>query len=235
MRDIRFAAATLALGGIVVGAQAGIADELRVGVQGGVPGWSFDVGVPVLGQSTTVDPDMEPSAGIVGQYVIRSGDGDDSDFYVGVEGSFGAESASGMDRLTLLGANVEVVVETTWVADVAWLAGFNLGETTALGGLGDVTVFGSVGASYAKAELGVTLPDLGLTGGDEAKHFGWKAGAGVEFDIGASATLQVRANYTYYEDRTYRDQGVSLDVEPGAFEVRATLLYRVDHCILLGC
>lgn len=228
------AAATLALGGLV-GAQAVVADEFRVGVQGGLPVWSFDVGVPALGQSTTVDPDMESSFGVVGQYIIRSGAGDDGNFYVGVEGSFGAESASGMDRLTLLGANVELVTETTWVADVAWLAGFNLGETTALGGLGDVTVFGSVGASYAKADLGVTLPDLGLTGGDEGKHFGWKAGAGVEFDIGTSATLQVRANYTYYEDRTYRGQGVSLDVEPGAFEIRATVLYRVDYCALLGC
>ena len=228
------AAAILALGGLV-GAQAVVADEFRVGVQGGLPVWSFDVGVPALGQSTTVDPDMEPSFGVVGQYIIRSGAGDDGNFYVGVEGSFGAESASGMDRLTLLGANVELVTETAWVADVAWLAGFNLGETTVLGGIGDVTVFGSVGASYAKADLGVALPDLGLAGGDEGKHFGWKAGAGVEFDIGTSATLQVRANYTYYEDRTYRDQGVSLDVEPGAFEVRATLLYRVDYCALLGC
>ena len=81
----------------------------------------------------------------------------------------------------------------------------------------------------------MTLPDLGLTGGDEGKHFGLKFGAGVEFDVGASAMLQVRANYAVYEERAYRDQGVSLDVEPGAFEIRATLLYRFDHCVLLGC
>ena len=216
-------------------AKATFADEFRVGAQAGLPGWGFDVAVPVLGQSTSVDADAEPSVGLVGQYIMRSGDGDDGDFYVGIEASFGAESASGMDRLTLLGTAVDVVAETTWVADVSWLAGFELGETAAFGNVGDITVFGSIGATYAKGEIGVTLPDLGLTGGDEGKHFGLKVGAGVEVGIGESATLQVRANYAQYEDRAYRDQGVSLDVEPGAFEIRATLLYRVDHCVFLGC
>lgn len=216
-------------------AQATFADEFRVGAQAGLPGWSFDVAVPVLGQSTSVDPDTEPSIGIVGQYIMRSGDGNGEDFFVGIEASFGAESVSGMDRLTLLGTPVEVVAETAWVTDLSWLVGFNLAETTIFGNVGDFTVFGSIGATYAKGEIGVTLPDLGLTGGDEGKHFGLKVGAGVEFDLGTSTTLQVRANYAYYEDRTYRDQGVSLDVEPGAFEIRATLLYRFDYCALLGC
>ena len=216
-------------------APASFADEFRLGAQAGLPGWSFDVSVPVLGQSTSVEPDAEPSLGVVGQYIMRSGDGDDGNFFVGIEASYGAESVSGADRLTLLGTAVDVVAETAWVADVAWLAGFNLAEATTFGNVGDVTVFGSIGATYAKGEIGVTLPDLGLTGGDEGKHFGLKVGAGVEFDIGTSTTLQVRANYAYYEDRTYRDQGISLDVEPGAFEIRATLLYRLDHCALLGC
>lgn len=213
----------------IVGAQAAFGDEFRIGAQAGLPGWSFDVGVPVLGEFTTVEPDAEPSVGIVGQYIIRSGEGDDdSNFFVGVEASFGAEGVSGMERLTLLGTAVDVVAEIAWVADVAWLAGFNLGDTVAFDGIGDMTVFGSLGATYAKGEIGVTVPDLGLSGGDEGKHFGLKAGVGLEFDLGTSATLQVRANYAYYEGRTYRDQGVSLDVEPGAFEVRATLLYRID-------
>ena len=224
----------MALSGVLC-VQAALGDEFRIGAQGGLPGWSFDVGVAALGESTSVEPDAEPSFGVVGQYLIRPGDGDDGNFYVGVEASFGAESVSGMERLSLLGTTVNVVAETAWVTDVAWLAGFNLGETTAFGGVGDLKVFGSVGASYAKGEIGVALPDLGITGGDEGKHFGLKFGAGVEFDLGASATLQVRANYAYYEERAYRDQGVSLDVEPGALEVRATLLYRVDPCALLGC
>ena len=219
----------------ILGTGAALGDEFRIGAQAGLPGWTFDVGVPVLGQSTSVEPDAEPSFGVVAQYIMRAGDGDDGDFFVGVEASFGAEGVSGMDRLTLLGTAVDVVAETAWVADVSWLAGLDLGKTTAFGGVGDVTVFGSIGASYAMGEIGVSLPDLGLTGGDEGKHFGLKAGVGVEFDIGTSATLQVRANYAYYEERAYRDQGVSLDVEPGAIEVRATLLYRVDHCVLLGC
>lgn len=225
---------TLALLGTFC-AQATFADEFRVGAQAGLPGWSYDVSVPLLGQSTSVEPDAEPSIGIVAQYIMRSGDGDDGDFFVGIEASYGAESVSGVDRLTLLGAAVDVVAETTWVTDVSWLAGFNLAETTAFGNVGDVTVFGSIGATYAKGEIGVTLPELGLSGGDEGKHFGVKVGAGVEFDLGTSTTLQVRANYAYYEDRAYRDQGVSLDVEPSAFEIRATLLYRFDHCALLGC
>lgn len=216
-------------------AQATYSDEFRVGAQAGLPGWSFDVGVAVLGESTTVEPDTEPSIGLVGQYIMRSGDGDDGNFFVGIEASFGAESASGMDSLNLLGTRVDVVAETAWVTDVSWLAGFNLAEPTVFGNIGDVTVFGSIGATYAKGEIGVTLPDLGLTGGDEGKHFGLKVGAGAEFDLGTSTTLQVRANYAFYEDRAYRDQGVTLDVEPGAFEIRATLLYQVDHCILLGC
>ena len=219
----------------VLCAQVSLGDEFRIGAQAGLPGWSFDVGGAALGESTSVEPDAEPSFGVVGQYILRSGDGDDGSFYVGVEASLGMESGSGMERLTLLGTPVNVVAETAWVTDVAWLAGFNLGETAAFGGVGDLTVFGSVGATYAKGEIGVVLPDLGLSGGDESKHFGLKFGAGVEFDLGASATLQVRANYAYYEERAYRDQGVSLDVEPGALEVRATLLYRVDHCALLGC
>ncbi|MCY4059238.1 MAG: hypothetical protein OXG44_14675, partial [Gammaproteobacteria bacterium] len=138
--------ATALLG--VLCAQATLADEFRIGAQAGLPGWNFDVSVPLLGQSTSVEPDAEPSIGIVGQYIMRSGDADDGDFFVGIEASFGAESASGMDRLTLLGTPVEVVAETAWVTDVSWLAGFNLGETTALGNIGDVTVFGSIGASY---------------------------------------------------------------------------------------
>ena len=218
-----------------IGAQAALGDEFRIGAQTGLPGWTFDVGVPVLGQSTSVEPDIEPSFGVVGQYIMHSGDGDDGDFYVGIEASFGAHSVSGMDRLTLLGTAVDVVAEPAWVADVSWLTGFDLGETTAIGGVGNITVFGSVGASYAKGEIGVALPELGLSGSDEGKHFGLKAGVGLEFDLGTSATLQVRANYAYYEDSTYRDQGVSLDVEPGAFEIRATLLYRMDYCALLGC
>lgn len=219
----------------VLFAQATLGDEFRIGAQAGLPAWTFDVGVAALGQSTSVEPDAEPSFGVVGQYILRSGGGDDGNFYVGVEASFGAESASGMDGLTLLGTRVNVVAETAWVTDVAWIAGFNLGETTAFGDVGDLKVFGSVGASYAKGEIGVSLPDLGISGGDEGKHFGVKFGAGVEFDLGTSATLQVRANYAYYEERAYRDQGVSLDVEPGALEIRATLLYRVDPCAVLGC
>ncbi|MDE0036454.1 MAG: outer membrane beta-barrel protein [Gammaproteobacteria bacterium] len=216
-------------------APAPLADEFRIGAQAGLPGWSFDVSVPLLVQSTSVEPDAEPSFGVVGQYIMRSGDGDAGDFFVGVEASYGAESVSGVDRLTLLGTAVDVVAETSWVTDVSWLAGFNLAETPILGNIGDVTVFGSVGATYAKGVIGVTLPDLGLSGSDEGKHFGLKVGAGVEFDVGTSTTLQVRANYAYYEGRAYRDQGVSLDVEPGAFEIRATLLYKFDYCALLGC
>ncbi|MCE2459480.1 MAG: outer membrane beta-barrel protein [Pseudomonadales bacterium] len=219
----------------VLCAQVTLGDEFRIGAQGGLPGWTYDVGVAALGESTSVDADLEPSFGVVGQYILRSGDGDDGNFYVGVEASFGAENASGMDGLSLLGTRVDVLAETAWVTDVGWIAGFNLGETAAFGGVGDLKVFGSVGATYAQGEIGVTLPDLGISGGDEGKHFGVKFGAGVEFDLGASATLQVRANYAYYEERAYRDQGVSLDVEPVAFEVRATLLYRVDPCTLLGC
>ncbi len=221
--------------GAVLGAQGAVGDEIRFGAQAGVPSWSFDVGVPALNVSTSVEPDAEPSFGVAGQYIFHSGEEDDSDFYVGVEASYGAESASGMDRLTLLGTAVDVVAETAWVVDIAWLAGFRLSETSILGDVGELSIFGSVGASFAQAEVGVSLPDLGLTGSDEGKHFGWKAGAGIEFDIGRTATLQVRANYTYYEARTYRDQGVSLEVEPGSLELRATLLYRLDHCVLLGC
>lgn len=229
----RVASAGFVLAG-VLGTHAALGDEFRVGVQAGVPSWSFDVGVSALGRSTGLDPDVEPSIGVAGQYIIGSSESDGG-FYVGVEGSFGTESASATDRLELLGASIDVMAETAWVVDVAWLAGFSLGETAALGGLGDLTVFGSVGASYAKGAIGVSVPDLDLAGGDEGKHFGWKAGAGVEFAIGKSATLQVRANYADYEDRTYRDQGVSLEVEPDAFELRATLLYRFDYCGLFRC
>ena len=226
------AVATLAWLG-VAGAQASIGDEFRVGVQAGIPSWSMDVEVPLLNESVRLDADVEPSAGIVGQYIMQS---DDGSFFVGIEAGIGTENASGQEQLTLLGAPVDVSAELGWVADVAWLAGFDLGDTDLFGtGFGNVSVFGSVGASYAKGEIGVTLPSLGLTGSDEAKHFGWKAGAGVEIEIGEAAILQVRANYTDYETRTYRDQGIGLDVEPGAFEVRATLLYRFDYCDLLGC
>ena len=230
MTDKRCVAVALAG---VLGGQAAFGDEFRVGAQLGVPGWSFDAGVPALGESTSVEPDAEPSFGIVGQYIMRSGDA--GNFYVGIEAAFGSEGVSGMDRLTLLGTAVDVVAETAWVADVSWLAGFDLDQTAAFGDVGDVTVFGSFGATYAKGEVGVALPELALAGSDDGKHFGLKAGIGLEFDLGTSLTLQVRANYAYYEDRAYRDQGVSLDVEPGAVEVRATLLYRIDYCALLDC
>ena len=121
------------------------------------------------------------------------------------------------------------------MADVLWLAGFDLGEVSAFGGqLGDVSVFGLLGGSYAGGEVSVTIPSLDATGSDDAKHFGWKFGAGAEFDVSESVALQVRATYTLYEESTYRDQGVSIGVEPGAVEVRASLLYRFDAGDLFG-
>ena len=67
----------------VLFAQATLGDEFRIGAQAGLPAWTFDVGVAALGQSTSVEPDAEPSFGVVGQYILGSGGGDDGNFYVG--------------------------------------------------------------------------------------------------------------------------------------------------------
>lgn len=211
------------------------ADEFRVGAQAGIPNWSMDVEVPLLSVSASADPGASPSAGLVAQYVTKTDDEVGKGFFVGVEAGFTSESGSGSEELDILGAQVEVDAGISWVADVLWLAGFDLGNVAAFGGqLGDVSVFGLVGASYAGGEVGVTLPALGVSGSDDAKHFGWKFGAGAEFDVSESVALQVRGTYTLYEESTYRDQGVSLGVEPGAFEVRASLLYRFDAGDLFG-
>lgn len=211
------------------------ADEFRVGAQAGIPNWSMDIEVPLLSVSASADPGANPSAGLVAQYVTRTDDEVDDGFYVGVEAGFTSESGSGAEEITLLGTPAQVDTEVSWVADLLWLAGFDLGDVSALGGrLGDVSVFGLVGASYAGGEVGVTIPSLDVTGSDDAKHFGWKFGAGAEFDVGESLALQVRATYALYEESTYQDQGVSLGVEPGAAEVRASLLYRFDAGDLFG-
>ena len=211
------------------------ADEFRVGAQAGISNWSMDIEVPLLSVSASADPGANPSAGLVAQYVTKTDDEVDDGFYVGVEVGFTSESGSGSEELTLLGAQVEVDTEMSWVADLLWLAGFELGDVSAFGGqLGDVSVFGLVGASYAGGEVGVTVPSLDVSGSDDAKHFGWKFGAGAEFDVSESVALQVRATYTLYEESTYRDQGISLGVEPGAFGVRASLLYRFDAGDLFG-
>ena len=231
--------ATIASGAVallwIAGAQSSSADEFRIGLQAGIPAWSMDADAPLFGASATLEPDASPAAGVVGQYIIHSGDGSAGDFFVGVEAGIAAENGSGEEQIAILGTGVDLVAEPAWTMDVAWLAGFSLGEEALGRTFANPVVFGSVGASYAKTDLGVAVPALGLTGGDEAKHFGWKVGAGLQIDIGESATLQVRGNYAYYEARTYRDQGVSVDIEPSAFEVRATLLYRFDYCDLLGC
>ena len=228
------AVASLALLGLF-GVQSSVADEFRVGVQAGIPNWSMDVEVPLLGVSASVDPDVEPALGLVGQYIKRSDEESGKRFFVGFEAGFLVENGSGTQQLMLLGAPVDVEMEVDWTADVVWLAGYELGEVDLFGNPGDLSVFGSVGASYTHSEVGVTVPSLGLSGGDDAKHFGWNFGAGVEIDLGPSAALQVRANYKTYEERTYRDQGVSLDIEPGVVEVRASLLYKFDICQVLGC
>ena len=211
------------------------ADEFRVGAQAGIPDWSMDVEVSLLAVSASADPGVSPSAGLVAQYVTKTDEEVGNGFYVGVEAGFTSGSDAGTEELTLLGAQVEVETEISWVADVLWLAGFDLGEVSAFGGqLGDVSVFGLLGGSYAGGEVGVAIPSLDASGSDDAKHFGWKFGAGAEFDVSESVALQVRATYTLFEESTYRDQGVSIGIEPGAFEVRASLLYRFDAGDLFG-
>ncbi len=228
------AVATLLLSGLQ-GTSAAANNELRVGVQAGIPNWGIDIDVPLLGQSTSVDPDVNPSFGIVGQFVVRSDEADAGGFFTGVEAGFVAESASGSQQLSILGSPVVVDVELAWVTDLVWLAGWDLGNVSAFGSeFGNLSVFGSIGASYASGEVEVELPALSTTGSDSGKHLGWKVGAGVEFDLGASAALQVRANYTDFGGGNYADQGVSLNAEPGVFELKAVLLYKLSVGDLLG-
>ena len=228
------AVATLFLSGLQ-GTSAAANNELRVGVQAGIPNWGIDIDVPLLGQSTSVDPDVNPSFGIVGQFVVRSDEADAGGFFTGVEAGFVAESASGSQQLSILGSPVVVDAELAWVTDLVWLAGWDLGNVSAFGSeFGNLSVFGSIGASYASGEVEVELPALSTTGSDSGKHLGWKVGAGVEFDLGASAALQVRANYTDFGGGNYADQGVSLNAEPGVFELNAVLLYKLSAGDLLG-
>ncbi len=228
------AVATLLLSGLQ-GTSAAANNELRVGVQAGIPNWGIDIDVPLLGQSTSVDPDVNPSFGIVGQFVVRSDEADAGGFFTGVEAGFVAESASGSQQLSILGSPVVVDAELAWVTDLVWLAGWDLGNVSAFGSeFGNLSVFGSIGASYASGEVEVELPALSTTGSDSGKHLGWKVGAGVEFDLGASAALQVRANYTDFGGGNYADQGVSLNAEPGVFELKAVLLYKLSAGDLLG-
>lgn len=228
------AVATLLLSGLQ-GTSAAANNELRVGVQAGIPNWGIDIDVPLLGQSTSVDPDVNPSFGIVGQFVVRSDEADAGGFFTGVEAGFVAESASGSQQLSILGSPVVVDAELAWVTDLVWLAGWDLGNVSAFGSeFGNLSVFGSIGASYASGEVEVELPALSTTGSDSGKHLGWKVGAGVEFDLGASAALQVRANYTDFGGGNYADQGVSLNAEPGVFELKAVLLYKLSVGDLLG-
>ena len=228
------AVATLLLSGLQ-GTSAAANNELRVGVQAGIPNWGIDIDVPLLGQSTSVDPDVNPSFGIVGQFVVRSDEADAGGFFTGVEAGFVAETASGSQQLSILGSPVVVDAELAWVTDLVWLAGWDLGNVSAFGSeFGNLSVFGSIGASYASGEVEVELPALSTTGSDSGKHLGWKVGAGVEFDLGASAALQVRANYTDFGGGNYADQGVSLNAEPGVFELKAVLLYKLSAGDLLG-
>ena len=168
------AVATLFLSGLQ-GTSAAANNELRVGVQAGIPNWGIDIDVPLLGQSTSVDPDVNPSFGIVGQFVVRSDEADARGFFTGVEAGFVAETASGSQQLSILGSPVVVDAELAWVTDLVWLAGWDLGNVSAFGSeFGNLSVFGSIGASYASGEVEVELPALNTTGSDSGKHLGWK-------------------------------------------------------------
>jgi len=218
----------------MVGSTAAANDEFRLGVQGGLPNWGLDVEVSALGVATDVDADVEPALGLVGQYIMRAGD-DDGSFFVGIEAGFTSESAAGAQEVSVLDTPVMVDAEMTWATDLVWLGGFDLGNVSLFGGnMQNVSVFGTAGASYAHGEVAVSIPSAGATGSDEGKHFGWKFGGGVEFDLGTSAAVQIRANYTTYASATYADQGVSLAVEPSAFEIRAILVYKFDAGDVLG-
>ena len=147
----RLRCGTLVLAGTLC-VPASFAGEFRVGAQAGLPGWSFDVSVPLLAQSASVEPDAEPSLGIVGQYIMRSGTGTTATSSWGSRRRTARKASLAWTGFTLLGTAVDVVAETAWVTDVSWLAGLNLAETTVLGNVGDVTVFGSIGATYAKGK-----------------------------------------------------------------------------------
>lgn len=202
-------------------APAGIADGLRIGVQGSVSQWNIDQGVQLLGQNESMQSDFEPSLGFVGQYVFDDG-GADTGFFFGFEVDATPAGVSHSETFSVAGVPVDVAADISWNLDLLWLLGYDFGKVSAMLAGGGSYMSGEISASGA-----------GLTASDENSHVGWKVMPTVEIDLGKSSALMVRLGIGQYQTKKYTgrfamlNSDVDIDVEPRTVEVRVAWVYRV--------
>ena len=199
---------------------AGVADGLRIGLQGSVSQWHIDQGVQLLGQNESMESDFEPTLGFVGQYVFD--DGSDTGFFVGFEVDATPAGVSHEEVFNVGDVPVNVAADISWSMDLLWLMGYDFGKvSTMLAG----------GGSYMSGEI--TASGAGLTASDENSHAGWKVVPTVEIDLGRSSALMVRLGIGQYQTKKYTgrfamlDSDVDIDVEPRTIDVRVAWVYRV--------
>ena len=221
-RCAAIALAALAACGLVA-PSANAEDGFLLGAQAAVGRWQQDINAQLLDASGTLKTDAGGSVGVIGQYIRRSSAPAESGYFMGFEASASLENVSETETFMVLGIPATVTGDVSWSADLLWLGGYDFGR---------ISAFFAGGVSFLGNEVTVRVADL--TGGDESTHIGWKLGPGVVVDLGARQSLLVRANYGIYQDKTYRDQGVPLDLEPQTFDVRVAWVYRFDAPDLLG-
>ncbi len=221
----RPSATAIALASLAIAALAGpvARGEFRVGLQTGISQWKQDLDVQLFDASGSLKASGAGAAGVIGQYLIRANAEREPGYFIGFEASANQESASDRDTFVVLGTPATVTSELLWSTDLLWLGGYDFGQ---------VAVFFSGGVGFVRGETEVT--SLGQTGSDKNTHVGWKLGSGVELELGKSSMIQMRASYTIYQDKTYEDQDINLDVEPRAFDLRVSWVYRFSAARLLN-
>ena len=216
-------AAGLLLAMLVVASANASENEFRIGVVAGAGDWSLDVTTPVAGIDNA-SPDASGSGfGVVGQYVMR---GQETGFFIGVEGAITMHDAAGTATISyqgdieaLEGFTADIAGEIPMSIDAIWFAGYDFGRVAAYAG---------VGPSIAMSEGALTLE--GSPYGDEATHIGWKYAAGVEVELAPNVSLIGRAAVSDYRNRAYTVEGfpIAVDVEPGVTELTVGVVYRGD-------
>ncbi len=221
----------LALVGLA-GPLASAENSLRVGVQAGIGQWEEDVRARAVAASASLQTDAAATVGVVGQYLMRAGaDDNQQGYFIGFEISAASQRVSEKKTIdvAVLGASIPVAVtgDLNWNADLLWLAGYDFGRFSA---------FLAGGASYLGGDFSAT--GGGIAGSDSATHLGWKAGPGMEIELGKSSSLLVRANYGVYQSKTYSADAagfnVGIEVEPKVFDVRVAWVYNFDSKDIFG-
>ena len=219
-RPARLCLAALAA---LLAAGASAADgSFRLGAQVGADQWETALAVPLVMAAGDLQPGAKTNVGVIGQYIMATGDGSERDFFVGFEANWSGKNIAQRDTFDVAGVPVEVAGDIGWRFDLLYLVGYDFGRVSAvLGG----------GGSYMASEI--MASGAGLAGEDSNTHLGWKLAPGIEVELGPSSSLLLRVGYTLYQSKKYTAPGgplglgidVDIDVDPRVVDFRLAWIY----------